>query len=297
MSREGLTLFDGFLLETIPISHGTLRVRRGGSGPPLLLLHGHPQTHVMWHAVAPALAERFTVVCSDLTGYGQSYKPQTTPDHEPYSKRRMAQDQIELMAHLGFERFTVIGHDRGGRVGYRMALDHPDVVARLAVLDIVPTGEMWRQIDMAFGMALWHWFFLAQPFDLPERIIAADPETFYGGRWQTPGFTAEAVADYRKALATPGTIHAICEDYRAAATIDRELDDEDRRNGRTIQCPTLALWSLQGRPLDQWFDVLGVWQRWADDVQGHGLPCGHHLPEELPDETAAALLAFLQTTA
>ncbi len=285
-------MFEGFELSRIAVGDGWLRVRRGGDGPPVLLLHGHPQTHVMWHAVAPVLAQRHTVVCADLTGYGGSFKPETTPDHEPYSKRAMGQLQIELMRQLGFARFAVVGHDRGARVGYRMALDQPEVIDRLAVLDIVPTGDMWRRADMALGLAFWHWYFLAQPHDLPERIIAADPEAFYGGRW-LPSFHPDAVADYRHALTTPGTIHAICEDYRAAAGIDREHDETDRRAQRRITCPVLVLWGQVGRSLGQWFDVVEVWRQWANDVRGRALDCGHHLPEELPEETAAELVSFL----
>ncbi|MPZ71849.1 MAG: alpha/beta fold hydrolase [Nitriliruptorales bacterium] len=290
-------MFDGFEMSTIAVAGGSLRVRRGGVGPPVLLLHGHPQTHVMWHAVAPVLAERHTVICADLTGYGGSSAPATTADHEPYSKRAMGHVQIELMRELGFDRFAVVGHDRGGRVAYRMALDHPEVVQRLAVLDIVPTGEMWRHAGMEFGLAYWHWYFLAQPYDLPERIITADPEAFYGSRWNAASFHPDAVADYRQSIAAPGTVHAICEDYRAAAGIDREQDEIDRRAERRIQCPVLVLWGREDGRLEQWFDVLDVWRRWAHDVQGRGLPCGHHLAEELPEETATELTAFLQSSA
>ena len=190
-------------------------MRHGGNGPPLLLLHGHPQTHVMWHAVAPRLAENFTVVAPDLRGYGESSKPPTTPDHEPYSKRAMARDAVELMRQLGFERFSVAGHDRGGRCAYRLALDHPERVARLAVLDIVPTAEMWRDADKEFGLVNWHWYFLAQPFDLPERLIGADPGAYYFRRGRDR-FHPEALADYEACVHDPETIHGMCEDYRAA---------------------------------------------------------------------------------
>jgi haloacetate dehalogenase len=209
----------------------------------------------------------------------------------------MGQLQIKLMRRLGFEHFAVVGHDRGARVAYRMALDHRHIIDRLAVLDIVATSDMWRRADREFGLAYWHWYFLAQPYDLPERIIATDPEAFYGRRW-LPSFHPDAVADYRQALATPGTIHAICEDYRAAAGIDREHDEMDRRRQRRIQCPVLVLWGRHdGRSLEHWFDVVGLWRQWADDVQGRALDCGHHLPEELPGETAAELLSFLQPPA
>jgi haloacetate dehalogenase len=282
-------MFDGFSLETIDTGEARLRVRHGGSGPPLLLLHGHPQTHVMWHKVAPRLAERFTVVCPDLRGYGQSSKPPTTPDHEPYSKRAMACDMVALMASLGFARFAVAGHDRGGRVAYRLALDHPERVVRLAVLDIVPTGDMWRRADMEFGMTDWHWFFLAQPYDLPERLLGCDPLNYYfHGRHER--FDPEALADYLQAVSDPATIHAMCEDYRAGATYDRELDEADR-GVRRIRCPVLALWSGQDE-LGRWFDMLATWRMWADDVRGHALDCGHYLAEERPEETSAALNGF-----
>jgi len=267
-------------------------VRHGGSGPPLLLLHGHPQTHVMWHAVAPKLAQEFTVVAADLRGYGESSKPPTTTDHEPYSKRAMARDQVEVMEQLGFERFSVAGHDRGGRCAYRLALDHPDRVENLAVLDIVPTAEMWRRADKEFGMVNWHWFFLAQPFDLPERVIAADPGAYYyrNGRDR---FHPDALADYLLCVRNPETIHGMCEDYRAGATYDQEADEADRGR-RRIQCPVLVLWAGRDE-LGRWFDVLGVWRTWADgDVTGRALDCGHFLAEERPEEVTAELLAFFR---
>jgi haloacetate dehalogenase len=282
-------VFAGFQLDLIETQEAVIRVRHGGAGPPLLLLHGHPQTHAMWHRVAPRLAGDFTVVAADLRGYGESSKPPTTPDHEPYSKRAMARDQVEVMTRLGFERFFVAGHDRGARCAYRMALDHPDCVHKLAVLDIVPTAEMWRRVDMEFGLVNWHWFFLAQPFDFPERLIAAGPENYY---FRTPeGFFApEALDDYRHCLGNPDTIHAMCEDYRAGAAFDRELDEADRGK-RKIACPLLALWS--GREeLERWFDVLAVWREWAEDVRGRPLDCGHFMAEELPDETSEELRAF-----
>jgi haloacetate dehalogenase len=294
-------VFDGFELETIDTGEATVRVRHGGSGPPVLLLHGHPQTHYMWHAVAPRLAQDFTVVAPDLRGYGDSSKPPTTADHEPYSKRAMARDQVALMRHLGFERFSVAGHDRGGRVAYRLALDHPDRVARLAVLDILPTGEHLRRADMHFGLGYWHWFFLAQPFDVPERIIGADPQGFLTRGWPRddhdrpqppPYFAREAAADYVRCYLNPATVHATCEDYRAGATFDFELDEADRASGRRIPCPVLALWAARGQ-LPRWYDVLAVWRHWADDVQGGPIDSGHYMAEEAPDATIEALRAFL----
>jgi haloacetate dehalogenase len=291
-------MFEGFALETIDADGVAIRTRHRlhAGRPPLLLLHGNPQTHYMWHAVAPRLAERFSVVATDLTGYGDSAKPPRAADHAPHSKRAMARDQIAVMRRLGFERFYVAGHDRGGRVGYRMALDHPGRVARLAVLDIVPTWEAYRRADMAFGMSYFHWFFMAQPYDLPERLIGADPD-FYWDRHTSrepkgPGFfAAEARADYLRCFRNPATINAICEDYRAAATLDMAYDEADRAAGRRIEAPLLALWGAKGR-LEAWYDVPAIWRDWARDVRGRALDCGHYLPEERPEEVAAAFEAF-----
>ena len=284
-------MFEGFQRAMIDVGDVAIRARYGGSGPPLLLLHGHPQTHVMWHLVAPRLAEDFTVVATDLTGYGESSKPPTTPDHEPYSKRAMARVQVAVMQRLGFDSFFVAGHDRGGRCAYRMALDHPERVRKLAVLDIVPTGEALRRADMAFGLGYWHWFFLAQPHDLPERLLAADPEKalFRGG---SEAFAPEAMEEYVRCLRDPEAIHATCEDYRAAATLDYEHDAKDREAGRRIACPVLALWGRQGF-LEEHYDVVEVWRGWAEEVSGRALECGHYLPEEAPEETYAELRAFL----
>jgi len=282
-------MFEGFELTTIDTGEARIRVRHGGSGPPLLLLHGNPQTHVMWHKVAPRLAEEFTVVATDLRGYGDSSKPETTADHAPYSKRAMARDQVEVMRQLGHERFMLAGHDRGGRCAYRLALDHPERVAKLAVLDIVPTGEAFRRADMAFGMGYWHWFFLAQPADFPERMIGADPDTFFERR-PNAFFTTETRAEYLRCFRDPATIHAICEDYRAGATFDFRLDEEERGKKR-IECPVLVLWAGKGE-LTRWYDPLEVWRGWADDVHGRALESGHFLAEEAPDDTYTELRAF-----
>ncbi len=284
-------MFEGFELTMIDTGNAVIRVRHGGSGPPLLLLHGHPQTHVMWHKIAPRLARNFTVVAADLTGYGDSSKPPTTLDHAPYSKRAMARDQVAVMRHLGFEQFFVAGHDRGGRCAYRMALDHPERVRKLVVLDIIPTGEAFRRADMQFGLEFWMWFFLAQPAPLPERLIGADPDIFYlrllaQARDHMP---PDALEDYLRCVRNPETIHAMCEDYRAAATLDFAYDEADRGT-RRIACPVLALWSRD--VLAEWYDVLAIWRDWADDVRGQALDCGHYLAEETPDETYAALHAF-----
>jgi haloacetate dehalogenase len=284
-------MFDDFTLEHIETPEATIRVRHGGSGPPLLLLHGYPQTHVMWHRVAPRLAREFSVVAMDLRGYGESSKPPTTDDHEPYSKRAMARDAVAVMKHLGHERFDVAGHDRGGRVAYRLALDHPERVRKLATLDIIPTGEHFRRADMKFGLGYWHWFFLAQPYPLPEKLIGADPAWFLTGRPNRANVHApEALDDYRRAYRDPAMIHASCEDYRAGATYDFRLDEADRGN-KKIAAPLLALWAGRGE-VGKWYDVLGIWSDWADDVRGHAIDAGHFMAEEAPDETYAALREF-----
>jgi haloacetate dehalogenase len=283
-------VFDGF--DSFDVDAGEVRIHgvRGGNGPPLLLLHGYPQTHVMWHATAPALAEDFTVVACDLRGYGASDKPPTTADHWPYTKRAMARDQIAAMRALGFDRFSVCGHDRGARVGYRMALDHPERVERLAVIDIVPTGEVLLRTNREMALGYYHWFFLAQPAPLPERMIGADPDAYYH-HFDAPFFDAEAVAAYRRSADDPATIHAMCEDYRAAATLDYAHDMADRGRQRRIGCPVLALWGARWH-LDDWYDVLAIWRTWAGDVSGRALDSGHYAPEERPGETVAELRAF-----
>ncbi len=285
-------MFEGFAQADIDTGEAVIRVRHGGSGPPLLLLHGYPQTHVMWHLVAPCLAGDFSVVAADLRGYGESSKPPTAPDHEPYSKRAMAREQVEVMRRLGFERFSVAGHDRGAYCAYRMALDHPERVDRLAVLDIVPAGEAWRLADARFMLRWWHWAFLAQPAPLPERLIGVDPDAFYlrGDRART--FAPDALDEYRRAFSDPDTIHAMCEDYRANATYDRELDDADRVAGRRLACPVLALWGRRDDLEELYGDPLAVWRGWASDVRGRGLDCGHYLAEEAPAETFDELHSF-----
>lgn len=278
-------------------SHGGISINYviGGQGPPLLLLHGYPQTHVMWHKVAPLLARHFTVVASDLRGYGDSSKPETAADHSPYSKRNMANDQIALMKSLGFSTFYLAGHDRGGRVAHRMALDHPLVIGKLALLDIAPTYTMYKNADMEFADAYYHWFFLIQPYDLPERMIAADPGFFLDkklGQWgrSSGAFTEAALAEYRRCL-SPAMIHASCEDYRASASIDLEHDQLDLDQCNRILCPVLALGGAKGFVFKK-YNILKEWQKWADQVNSLALPCGHYLPEEAPNETAEALLRF-----
>ncbi|MBX2873465.1 MAG: alpha/beta hydrolase [Saprospiraceae bacterium] len=288
-------MLDQFIKATAQLGDVSIHYAMAGSGPPLLLLHGYPQTHVMWHKIAPALAKKFTVVASDMRAYGDSSKPPTDAQHSPYAKRAMGKDQIELMRHLGFEQFLLAGHDRGGRVGHRMALDYPEVIQKLAVLDIAPTYTMYKTTDMEFAKAYYHWFFLIQPFGLPERMIGADP-TFYldkkFGQWgrDSSAFTPEALAEYHRCF-TPETIHASCEDYRASASIDLEHDQIDIDQGRKVQCPVLCLWGEKGF-VGQKYNVIAEWKKWADQVEGMGLPCGHYLPEEAPDKTLEALLNF-----
>jgi len=281
--------FETFMLDTVDVGEVRLRVRRGGSGPPLLLLHGCPQTHMMWGKIAGELARDFTVVAPDLRGYGESSKPPTATDHAPYSKRAMARDLVALMQRLGFEQFFVAGHDRGARCAYRMALDHPERVRKLAVLDIIPTYEAFRRADMTFALGYWHWFFLAQPYPLPERMIGANPDNYYF-RSRRDLFAPEALADYLRCVHNPATIHGMCEDYRAGATIDYALDQADYGQ-RRISCPLLALWARQGQ-LESWYDVLAIWRDWADDVRGCAIDSGHYLAEEAPDATYAELAAF-----
>ncbi|HEX3723626.1 MAG TPA: alpha/beta hydrolase [Nitrolancea sp.] len=290
-------MFDGFTLTTIETDEAAIRVRYGGSGPPLLLLHGIPETHLMWHKIAPLLARDFTVVATDLRGYGDSSKPASTADHAPYAMSALARDQLLLMEKLGYQQFNVVGHDRGARCAYRLALDYPERVRKLAVLDIVPTGEAFRRADMAFSLDFWVWSFLAAPYPLPERSIGAHPELFLDHMlesWSgTPdAFPAEVRAEYLRTFRDPATIHAVCEEYRAAATLDSAQDEADRGRQR-IACPVLALWSAQGA-LGSWYDPLAIWRDWANDVQGHALDCGHFLPEEAPDETYDALCEFFR---
>ncbi|MDJ1157953.1 alpha/beta hydrolase [Chelatococcus sp. SYSU_G07232] len=287
-------LFPGFRAFDITTPEVRIRARVGGEGAPLLLLHGYPQTHVMWHRIAPRLADRFAVVCADLRGYGDSGKPATASDHAPYSKRTMAADMVAVMRALGHERFFVAGHDRGGRVAHRLALDHPQCVLKLATLDIAPTREMYRNTTEAFAPAYWHWFFLIQPAPFPERMIGADPQAYWlkkcgSGSAGLAPFLPEALAEYLRCFRDPAAIHASCEDYRAAAGIDIAHDDAD--GGRKVAAPLLALWGAHGA-VGRCFDVLGLWRERAIDVRGHALPGGHYLAEELPDEVGAALSSF-----
>jgi haloacetate dehalogenase len=283
-----------FSSEARTIDDIRIAFRRAGDGPPLLLLHGYPQTNMMWHKIAPALAAHFTVIAADLRGYGDSSTPDSNAEHSPYSKRAMAADMVRLMGDLGHDRFMVAGHDRGGRVAHRMARDHADRVTRIAVLDIAPTAAMYSQTDMRFATAYYHWFFLIQPAPLPERMIGADPEFFLRskcGQWgRTEGaITDEAFAEYLRCFQRPETVHAMCEDYRAAAGIDLIHDAVDADT--PLAMPLLALWGIDGF-VGTNYDVLAEWRQVAKDVNGHGVPGGHYLPEEAPDETLAALVTF-----
>ncbi len=290
--------FEGFTLEFREANGQRIRLRRGGEGPPLLLLHGNPQTHAMWHKLAPVLAERFTVICPDIRGYGFSASPPATPDHAPYAKREMAKDLVALMQDLGFERFRVVSHDRGARVAHRLALDHPERVEKLCTMDIIPTLAHFERTDMAFAMGYYHWFFLAQPHDKPERMILRDVEDWFDLHTSREPkdrsfFHPEARADYLAALREPGTVVSICEDYRAAATIDLVHDRESRAKGEKIRCPLLALWGAKGK-VGEWYDVLSIWRDYAaGEVMGGPVDSGHYLAEEAPEEVLAWLKRFL----
>ncbi|MER9594541.1 alpha/beta hydrolase [Mesorhizobium sp. M0244] len=295
-------MFAGFSASSLRLDDTTIFARVGGTGPPLLFLHGFPETHLMWRDIAVALAPRFTVVAADLRGYGQSGCPVSSSDHSPYAKRAMAVDMVQAMKQLGFERFMVAGHDRGGRVAYRLALDHPNAVSRIAVLDVIPTAAAWDRADARLTLGFWPWSLLAQPEPLPERLIGAAPDAVVDnaiGQWGSSAkiFSQEVRDAYVDALRDPAHIHAICEEYRAAATIDREHDALDQANGRRIECPLLALWSGEGG-LENWYTQeggpLAIWRKWADRVEGRAVQGGHFFPEEYPGKTAALLSEFFE---
>lgn len=283
-------MFAGFTHQKIAVTNATLNVRYGGDGPPVLLLHGHPRTHMTWSKVAPLLAQHFTVVCPDLRGFGDSSKPADTPDHAGSAKRAKAQDCIELMQALGFPRFAIAGHDRGSYTAYRAALDHPQAITHLAVLDCVPILEALERCNEKFARQWYHWFFFAQKAK-PERAILADPDAWYGGR--PPQMNDEEYADFHRAIHDPATVHGMLEDYRAGFTLDREHEAADRAAGRRILCPTLCLWSEHDDLADLYGDVLAIWRTWANEVQGGPIASGHHMAEEAPQALAQALTAFL----
>nr|WP_043438157.1 alpha/beta hydrolase [Cupriavidus sp. HPC(L)] len=294
-----LSLFPQFRsIDVETDSEVTIHAVVGGDGPPLLLLHGHPQTHAIWHKVAPTLAQRFTVVACDLRGYGDSSKPAGAADHGNYSKRTMARDALRVMQSLGFERFRVLAHDRGARVAHRLGMDHPAAIERMVLLDIAPTLAMYEQTTEAFARAYWHWFFLIQPAPLPERLIEADPSRYIrdlmGGRSAgLSPFDPRALREYERCAALPGAAHGVCEDYRAAAGIDLEHDRADREAGKRLTMPLLVLWGEQG-VVHRCFQPLREWQRVASDVDGGPLPCGHYIAEEAPDVLLAHALPFLE---
>jgi haloacetate dehalogenase len=292
--------FDGFALEHVDVGDGALRLRHAGGGngrPPLLLLHGNPQSHAMWHLTAPALSERFHVICPDLRGYGGSFKPPVTIDHAAYAKRAMAGDMVRLMQHFGYETFDLAGHDRGGRVAHRLALDHPERVKRLAVLDIIPTLAHFERADMAFAMGYYHWFWFAQPHPFPENVISAAPNEWFRAhtsREPKPPefFKPRALEDYMHWVRQPATIVGMCEDYRAAATIDQAHDRESRDGGVKVTCPLLVLWGDKAK-IEEWYDAVAIWREFASAaVSGHSVASGHYLAEEAPAEVIRALMDF-----
>lgn len=290
-------MFVGFSKQTITVDGVDIFCRVGGEGPPLLMLHGYPQTHVMWHKVVPELSKHFTCVCPDLRGYGASAKPPSTADHAPYSKRAMAADMIGVMKVLGFDTFRVLSHDRGARVAHRMALDWPEQVERMVILDIAPTREMYAGTTDSFARTYWHWFFLIQPAPLPEDAILADPEAFVRrkcGSWGSGGeaLTEEALQAYVEGFSDPATIHAACEDYRAAATIDIEHDNAD--GGKKVTCPIQVLWGSKGA-IEAHFDCLALWRQRAENVIGGTIPCGHYIAEERPEDLLQTTMPFLSS--
>lgn len=290
-------MFEGFDTQRITVGDTTLSVRLGGAGDPLILLHGFPQTGVTWHKIAPALAQRHRVIIPDLPGYGDSDKPAPDPDHARYSKRRLAADMVGLADALGIARFALVGHDRGARVGYRLCLDHPHRVRRFVSIDVIPTLDVWEQMDADKAIDTFHWPFLAAPRPIPEDVIGADPRRFFGhllDLWagDPAALTGEARAAYLRQYDDPAAIAASCADYRAGATVDRAHDKADRDAGRKLACPVLVLWGNDylGARSDM---ILGVWQRWADDVRDVNLACGHFIQEEAPQACLDAMLPFL----
>ena len=291
-------MFEHFTQRRMAVNGTEIACRIAGQGEPLLLLHGHPQTQAIWHKVAPYLTSQFTVVLADLRGYGDSGKPEPDAEHLRYSKREMAQDQFELMAALGFNQFSVVAHDRGARVAHRLALDHPQAVKRLVLMDIAPTLSMYRQTTETFARAYWHWFFLIRPAPLPEALIKADPDLYLrsvmGSRSAgMQPFTKEAYADYLRCLQLDGTARGICEDYRASAGIDLQHDEVDLNAGRKVKCPLLVLWGEQGT-VGKCFAPLAEWEKVAENVQGEALPCGHYIAEEQPELLLEKVLPFLR---
>ncbi|MEU3845120.1 alpha/beta hydrolase [Streptomyces sp. NPDC028635] len=284
-------MFEGFETRQVRTDEGSAFVRYGGDGPPVVLLHGHPRTSATWHRVAPLLVARgFTVVCPDLRGYGRSRGPAPTADHEGHSKRATASDVVAVMRALGHERFALVGHDRGAAVAFRLVLDHPRAVERVALIDCLPLSEHLDRITPEFATQWWHWFFFAQP-DTPERVINADPDAWYRGDPRTMG--RENHDEFRAATRNPEVVRAMLEDYRAGLTVDRRHEEEDRAAGTRIRCPALILWSLRDDLEQLYGDPLRIWRTWATDVRGHGIDSGHHVAEQAPEDLTAALGDFL----
>jgi haloacetate dehalogenase len=290
-------MFENFTRTEIKTSGARILTVYGGKGPPLLLLHGNPFSHLSWHKFAPRLAEEFTVVATDLRGYGDSEKPPGAPDHSNYSFRAMAGDQLEVMAALGHDRFYAAGHDRGARVLHRMCLDHPDKVARAAILDIIPQHHLLNNVTRAWGTFSWHWFFMIQPYDFPERLMSAEPDFFIEKKLAKTAqglsfFDPRALAEYKRYFRNPATVHAMCEDYRATHGVDLDMDTKDFATGRKIACPVLLLWGATGG-VGRNHDAEQIWRRYASDIRGaKALPCGHYLSEEAPEETYKELREF-----
>jgi haloacetate dehalogenase len=288
-------VFEGFALERVDVGDVALRVRHGGNGPPVLLLHGHPRTHATWHRVAPLLAQTHTVVCPDLRGYGQSDKPATSDDHAPYSKRAMAEDCVRLMTRLGHDRFAVVGHDRGCYVAFRLAMDHPDRVDAFVPMDGVPIGTVLDRCDERFAHAWWHWFFLGNPAARAEDVINRDPDWWYRTDDKRTQMDTEAWDDLVAAVRDPATVHAMCEDYRAGLTVDRAHDDADRAAGRRLAAPTLVVWAGRDDMEELYGDPVEPWKDWvASPALGARIDCGHHIAEEAPAELVEALRGFFR---
>ncbi len=289
---------DHFETAEIPVDNNTIFIRRYGNGSPLLMVHGFPRTSLMWRHVAPHLAQNHTVICADLRGYGRSGVPASTEDHYPYTKRAMAQELVAVMDKLGFAKFDLVGHDRGGRVSYRLALDHPEKVQRLAVFDVIPISEAWGHADANFAKTYWPWSLLSQKAPLPEKYLAGAPGAVFDNAFGQGSFGPEVRAEYTETYRDPARVHAICEEYRAAATLDIDHDRADQKQSRRITCPMLHLWA-SGGPLDtlygQYGGPLGIWRKWADNVHGQAVKGGHFFPEENPTETTELLSKFLST--
>ena len=294
MSESDTPMFEGFATDRIQTDVASIFVRHAGTGTPVLLLHGHPRTSATWHRVAPRLVDAgFSVVCPDLRGYGRSCGPEPRPDHSAHSKRAVAQDLVEVMRQLGHERFCLVGHDRGSLVALRLALDHPQAVERVVLIDSLPVSEHLRRAGVEFATQWWHWFFFAQP-DIPERVINADPAAWYGAKADPAAMGAGNHAELMDAVAHPEVVQSMLEDYRAGLTVDRAHEEEDRAAGRRITAPLRVLWSLRDDLEDLYGDPLLIWRAWADELDGFGIDSGHHVAEENPEALTRALIGHFQ---